>query len=499
MNPDKCEMDVLFERSVPHILIDIFLLLDPTEFGRCLLVCKKWSLFIKRFILEAPSLRRKMEIRRLVDLWQVKNSLREIPLEPYPGFDWSDSDIESASCRGVDVVVATDNKIMHFNRLAFQRKVEFDEDVKVSWVTIGADLVLVHLIKIHSCCSSNPGEIVVLDLHRQLTQLHRRPKLKGESFKCAQDDGELISVLERRNNALIRKYQSGTGTLELMHDIRCRPDSVLNGQISATSYKFIIAHSDGTADLTHLNDNDHKLTQSLTYSEAEDNVVMRSILRRNYHGFIFSRVYEGKKETAVSFRLFKNSEGDAFAWKDRLEAYGRIYFSVTDEYFIFSYADALHNQHFVVVKVKAGRMVQFVLLDRPQPMRSMQILRDKLLVLSFYRTASALNLFNLDDLAACEGGDMSKAETVIRLPQGVIAYQSNADWDNSQKLILYRETGLLCQRLNLSAEPLVLRLTSADQDMKKSTSSPALIKKKKLQQLKNKAYLQTPFCKIRWK
>ena len=152
-----CDFDLLFQKSVPHILINIFLRLNPTDFENCRLVCKKWEHFIQSYILNVSSLREKVELRRLVDLWQVKNSLTETLLKPYPGFDWSDLDIESASCRGSDVVVATDNKIMHFKHLVFKRKIEFGEDLKVTWVKIGRDLILVHLIKTHSCGASNQG------------------------------------------------------------------------------------------------------------------------------------------------------------------------------------------------------------------------------------------------------------------------------------------------------------------------------------------------------
>ncbi len=81
-------------------------------------------------------------------------------------------------------------------------------------------------------------------------------------------------------------------------------------------------------------------------------------------------------------------------------------------------------------------------------MRSMQILRDRLLILSFYRTASALNVFDLAAILRSPGKDNQKAEKeekeegkgeederVLKLPAGVIAFQSIYDDLNSQKLV----------------------------------------------------------------
>ena len=112
----------------------------------------------------------------------------------------------------------------------------------------------------------------------------------------------------------------------------------------------------------------------------------------------------------------------------------------------------------------------FVCLFRPQPMRSMQILRDRLLVLSFYRTASALNVFDLAHLVKKDANlKPDDQESLLKLPQGVIAFQSNHDRCHSQKLVLYKETGLLCQRLDFSYENLVfaLRFSGNEKDEKK--------------------------------
>lgn len=56
-----------------------------------------------------------------------------------------------------------------------------------------------------------------------------------------------------------------------------------------------------------------------------------------------------------------------------VESYGRSYFSASDSYFLFSYADALHNQHFIGYKFIFNHSntfaigdikKEFVLLDR---------------------------------------------------------------------------------------------------------------------------------------
>ena len=48
------------------------------------------------------------------------------------------------------------------------------------------------------------------------------------------------------------------------------------------------------------------------------------------------------------------------------------------------------------------------------------------------------------------------------LPAGVIAFQSEYDDCHSQKLVLYRESGVLCQRLDYSSENVVFQLRFRD-------------------------------------
>ncbi len=90
-------------------------------------------------------------------------------------------------------------------------------------------------------------------------------------------------------------------------------------------------------------------------------------------------------------------------------------------------------------------------------MRSMQILRDRLLILSFYRTASALNVFDLTSILSGEkvggrgeegaGFDPEREERVLKLPVGVIAFQSSHDDCNSQKLVRKIRKGTRTKRL----------------------------------------------------
>ncbi len=100
-------------------------------------------------------------------------------------------------------------------------------------------------------------------------------------------------------------------------------------------------------------------------------------------------------------------------------------------------------------------------------MRSMQLLHDRLLILSFYRTASALNVFDVKQLLELRQVSEEEAavaadrqERLLKLPTGVIAFQSNYDHRHSQKLLLYGNVGILCQRLDHSSENLVFLLKS---------------------------------------
>ena len=88
----------------------------------------------------------------------------------------------------------------------------------------------------------------------------------------------------------------------------------------------------------------------------------------------------------------------------------------------------------------------------------MQIMRDTVLILSFYRTAGALNTFNLKDLFSVREEEMTNLERIKILPKGVIAFHSSLGVFNSQKLVLYREMAVLCQRLDYSCENIVLAL-----------------------------------------
>ena len=53
---------------------------------------------------------------------------------------------------------------------------------------------------------------------------------------------------------------------------------------------------------------------------------------------------------------------------------------------------------------------------------------------------------------------MEELEIVKKLPQGVIAYQSSHNTANGQNLILYKESGVLCQRLDYSCDNVVFFL-----------------------------------------
>ena len=115
---------------------------------------------------------------------------------------------------------------------------------------------------------------------------------------------------------------------------------------------------------------------------------------------------------------------------------------------------------------------------RPQPMRSLQILRDRLLILSFYRTAAALNIFDLDQ------ADVGAHERMVRLPTGVIAFQSSHDDCHSLKLVLYKELGVMCQRLDQSRENLVFSLHHEGDGGKEKNGGKGIISGMKKYKLK---------------
>ncbi len=86
----------------------------------------------------------------------------------------------------------------------------------------------------------------------------------------------------------------------------------------------------------------------------------------------------------------------------------------------------------------------------PHPLRSMQILADGLLLVSFYRTASQLSVFDLRDALETGRHALTKGagvERVMKLPAGVMPFQTHFDLGvNSQKLILFQDVGVVCQR-----------------------------------------------------
>jgi hypothetical protein len=61
--------EILFERSIPHVLVNIFLSLDPRELEGSRLVCKKWNDFIKKEMMENVKIGKELRIKRDRFLW----------------------------------------------------------------------------------------------------------------------------------------------------------------------------------------------------------------------------------------------------------------------------------------------------------------------------------------------------------------------------------------------------------------------------------------------
>ncbi len=65
--------DILFSLSIPRVLTNIFLLVEPDDLDACRLVCKRWNQFIGNHILGSLTLRERVLSQRLALLWKREN------------------------------------------------------------------------------------------------------------------------------------------------------------------------------------------------------------------------------------------------------------------------------------------------------------------------------------------------------------------------------------------------------------------------------------------
>ena len=148
-------------------------------------------------------------------------------------------------------------------------------------------------------------------------------------------------------------------------------DSLESSTILLNAENILIVHDGGTLNLvSHAKDAN---VFSAKYSESSGNFVRSAVLTRSYCGAVFKRADGGDSvsNNAYSYRLFRFDSGDPVVSRDGVEAYGRVFFSAGERYFVFSHADALYDQHFAVYdmnerKKGSGPVVvkEFVLTDR---------------------------------------------------------------------------------------------------------------------------------------
>lgn len=156
----------------------------------------------------------------------------------------------------------------------------------------------------------------------------------------------------------VRRATFHRDQMAAVHGHSCNIDVSRSTKLLNVNSVFL-GHPDGTINLFSLGSSREEEGGPLTvrYSDSDDsddsaeNFIKRGVLTANFFGVVFHRTSSstsGGGENCCNFALFSSSDGSPMASARDLEVYGQVYFSATNRHFIFSFADALHNQHFIV-------------------------------------------------------------------------------------------------------------------------------------------------------
>jgi len=162
--------------------------------------------------------------------------------------------------------------------------------------------------------------------------------------------GSVQSAKDVRRNALLAPAH--------VHVVQARP---LLSSNDTGEVRLLLGHADGTLDLHHLHSGSRIGARYSPHSA--DNHLREMVLTETFFG---AAAWNEKAKSKCGYVVFDSRTGAEKARGDELEAYGRVYFSASDRYsgnylkssaynlafhfsfFVFSYADALYNQHFFI-------------------------------------------------------------------------------------------------------------------------------------------------------
>ena len=367
--------DKLFAQNIPHVLNSIFFELNPIEFERCRLVCKRWKDYIDCSIMLNETTRKMVEQKRLVHLWREERFAEQRLELKGTSMKWSEVDIESVSVKGQDIFVASENTVMYFKHFKLRNRFDLPENDKVRRMLVGSEVIMIISKVGNRLLVLNRANLKLLN-----TLKHSEPADKvpfqnsfGEKATFRNVNGS-IYIVQKEKNLDINIYNidaSGEAILKtnipssaFPHEI-IENDTLTNSPTGLDETHAVVAHPNGCLQLFDLANGEETL--SYNFSEfTTDNMVRNVILTKNFCGVIFTQVFAGRTEDKVNFKLIDRRSGRPLAREMDISAYGRVYFSASDIHFIFSFADALHNQHFIMHKFESKANIRrcFVLNDR---------------------------------------------------------------------------------------------------------------------------------------
>ena len=358
---DNCPMDVLFARNLPHILTDIFLMLNPQDFERCSLVSKTWYNFIKNYIMSSEVYRDRIEAKKLLYLWK-NETFSEWPLLP-KSLVWKELDVEGVSCSGSDIILASNEKILLFRNLRLKCQHQLLDSDRVKQFFVGNNIIFVVL---------NGGNSIAVFDRDTLREIKRSRLEEAFEHDSVQKVDGVVYILRTRKDFIQIKYvEEETGEEIVYRTFQAKKflrEGMANRNMRQCAYLLserflLLAHEDGCLDLVDHVDNVISIRER--YSKDEENFINKPILTETFCGVIYKSI-GCTSDKGLNFVIFDNECGNVLARREKIESYGRTYFSATKKFFVFSYADALHNQHFLVFRVH-GRKKQwneFILVDR---------------------------------------------------------------------------------------------------------------------------------------
>lgn len=481
------EFEVLFLLNVPHILRSIFLQLEIADLYSCRLVCKSWKDFIDRKIFGDKCTYLKLKDRIFADLWLNTGSVQEEVFDTSLGH-LASSSISDVGCDGDETFLAAGKNIIAFkgSRLS-ETKLVHGQELLCDQLLIGKEILIGRL---ENPVTFQENNISLLSANNSPTNvvMYDRKSLKevATDGRCADEEyfvseGRALSVRKTADNKIKLNYIDWQGNKKvpmIFHSTVHVDKPLVKTYFAIGKEVLFAADNNGNAEIFRTSSAAPIVTSSFEVDSSVAPIVTSSfkgdshwtwiksmIMSKHFCGTIFCCLHplgsKSVQESAINVILFCTSTGKILEKFQDLDSYGSAQFSTSNRYFILARADGHLRKHFTVYDHQKKLSVHLEPLEsHSHPLRSMQIVGDRALVISFYDKPFEIRVFDVAK-AVNQRALSEECEKKIKLPVGVVPFQNRSnDGTNSLALVLFKERGILCYR-QLDRKIVVYKLTKA--------------------------------------